>query len=86
MKMNLMQLSILAYANGLTLWHYVTQDDAADVATTGYFDPAADMVCDGDMIMLNVAGAVGAVVVVKSCGGGKVSVDNPTLICVPDPQ
>lgn len=47
-------LSVLAYANGYTLWHYTTTDAAAVVDTEGYFDTAADMVRVGDMIMANV--------------------------------
>ncbi len=47
-------LSVLAYANGFTLWHYATIDTAADVDTAGYFNGASDMVRVGDMIMANV--------------------------------
>ncbi|MFP4313329.1 MAG: hypothetical protein ACLFR0_03285 [Alphaproteobacteria bacterium] len=45
-------LSVLAYANNFTLWHYVTEDDA--VTTTGYFDKAADMLRVNDLIIANV--------------------------------
>ena len=44
-------LSVLAYANGFTLWHYTTVDLAADVDTAGYFNTACDMLRVGDMIM-----------------------------------
>lgn len=47
-------LSVLAYANGFTLWHYTTVDPATDVDTSGYFDDAANIVRVGDMIMANV--------------------------------
>ena len=47
-------LSVLAYANGFTLWHYTTVDLAADVDTTGYFNDAADMLRIGDIIVANV--------------------------------
>jgi hypothetical protein len=47
-------LSVLAYANGFTLWHYTTQDAAADVDTAGYFNGAAEMVRVGDMVLANV--------------------------------
>ena len=46
-------LSVLAYANGFTLWHYTTTDLAADIDTTGYFNDASDMVRIGDMILAN---------------------------------
>jgi len=47
-------LSVLAYANGFTLWHYTTIDLAADVDTTGYFNGASDMLRVGDIIVANV--------------------------------
>ena len=47
-------LSVLAYANGFTLWHYTTADLAADVDSSGYFNAAADMARVGDMILANV--------------------------------
>ncbi len=47
-------LSVLAYANGFTLWHYTTADAAADVDTQGYFNGASDMLRAGDMLMANV--------------------------------
>lgn len=47
-------LSVLAYANGFTLWHYTTADIAADVDTQGYFNGASEMLRSGDMILANV--------------------------------
>ena len=44
-------LSVLAYANGFTLWHYTSVDLAADIDTAGYFNDASDMVRVGDMVM-----------------------------------
>ncbi len=46
-------LSVLAYANGFTLWHYTSTDPASDIDTAGYFNDAADMVRVGDMVMAN---------------------------------
>ncbi|MBX2834763.1 MAG: hypothetical protein KTR28_07310 [Micavibrio sp.] len=45
-------LSVLAYANAFTLWHYTTTDDA--ITGTGYFNAAADMVNVGDLVIANV--------------------------------
>ncbi|MEM6781020.1 MAG: hypothetical protein AAF569_04070 [Pseudomonadota bacterium] len=45
-------LSVLAYANNFTLWHYKTVD--ADVTTAGYFNGAADMMNVNDLIIANV--------------------------------
>lgn len=53
-------LSVLAYANGFTLWHYATATDAAAaVDTTGYFNDAVDMLRVGDIIIANVSGGAG---------------------------
>jgi len=46
-------LSVLAYANGFTLWHYTTIDTSLVADTVGYFNAAADMVRIGDMVMAN---------------------------------
>lgn len=53
MAYNSDNLSVLAYANGFTLWHYTTADTAATVDTAGYFNSAADMLRAGDMVMAN---------------------------------
>ena len=45
-------LSVLAYANNFTLWHFVTTDN--DVTTANYFDKAADMLRVNDLIIANV--------------------------------
>ena len=46
-------LSVLAYSNGFTLWHYLSVDDATDLDANGYFNTAADMLRVGDMILAN---------------------------------
>lgn len=45
-------LSVLAYANNFTLWHYTTFDSA--VTGAGYFNPAAGMVRVNDLIITNL--------------------------------
>lgn len=45
-------LSVLAYANNFTLWHYTTID--ADITIAGYLDKAADMLRVNDLIIANV--------------------------------
>ena len=47
-------LSVLAYANNFTLWHYTTVDDAALITAAGYFDKAADMLRVNDLIIINI--------------------------------
>ena len=46
-------LSVLAYANNFTLWHYTTAD--ASVVTAGYFNSASDMLRIGDLVIANIA-------------------------------
>jgi hypothetical protein len=48
------ELSVLAYANGFTLWHYRTAND--DLLSPGYFDSAQELLREGDQIIANTAG------------------------------
>lgn len=52
MALTISDLSVLAYANNFTLWHYKTTDSS--VTTTGYFNNAADMMNVNDLIIANV--------------------------------
>ncbi|NUB12683.1 hypothetical protein GAY28_08155 [Azospirillum brasilense] len=49
-------LSVLAYTNGFTLWHYTTQHDLAQVDEPSYFDGASDALRIGDQITINAGG------------------------------
>jgi hypothetical protein len=49
------ELSVLAYANGFTLWHYRSADSASAITGQDYFAGAADMLRDGDLILANHA-------------------------------
>ncbi|RAU23809.1 hypothetical protein CU669_01595 [Paramagnetospirillum kuznetsovii] len=76
-------LSVLAYANGFTLWHYTTADVAATVDTSGYFNAASTMLRLGDIIVANVdtAGALkGGMFLVSANSGGVVDVNDMTQI------
>lgn len=77
-------LSVLAYANGFTLWHYTTADAHGDVDTTGYFNGAADMLRAGDMILANTGGGVGGIFLVASHASGVVDVANLTQVGATD--
>lgn len=44
-------LSVLAYANNFTLWHYTTADDA--VTGTGYFNNASSMLRENDLMIVS---------------------------------
>ncbi len=47
-------LSVLAYAQGFTLWHYRAGAARLErVASRGFFDDAADMFAAGDMLMVS---------------------------------
>ena len=50
-------LSVLAYANGFTLWHYKAgPHPLAAVAGTDFFAEASDMMAAGDMVMVSGGG------------------------------
>ncbi len=56
MAFSIRNLSVLAYANGFTLWHYKSGKDTLDMVTSGnYLADASDMLTAGDMIMLTAA-------------------------------
>jgi hypothetical protein len=47
-------LSVLAYANGFTLWHYkAAGDDQTSVAAPRFFNDAGDMLASGDLVMVS---------------------------------
>ena len=80
-------LSVLAYANGFTLWHYTTADAAATVDTTGYFNAASTMLRIGDIIVANLDTAAtlkGGMFLVSANSGGVVDVNDMTQISSTD--
>jgi hypothetical protein len=49
-------LSVLAYANGFTLWHYKSGKDKLDSVGSGnYLADASDMLTAGDLVMITAA-------------------------------
>lgn len=73
-------LSALTYANGFTLWHYRTIDLASDVDTTGYFNPAANMLRVGDFLFINAdtdGTPTHGLNIVIANSGGVVDISNP---------
>jgi hypothetical protein len=63
MAFNSRDLSVLAYANGFTLWHYRTADAAEDLtaeslpgAASPYFAGADELLREGDQIVVNLQG------------------------------
>ncbi len=80
-------LSVLAYANGFTLWHYTTADTAATVDSSGYFNAAADMLRVGDIIVANVdtgGTMLGGMFLVSANASGVVDVNDMTQIGATD--
>jgi hypothetical protein len=54
MEFTLRNLSVLAYAQGFTLWHYKHLDaPLSNVAHAGFFDMASDMLASGDMVLIS---------------------------------
>ena len=47
-------LSVIAYANGFTLWQYYGKEDSLDVIeTTGFFDRVKTLMAVGDIIVIS---------------------------------
>lgn len=44
--------SVMAYANGFTLWNYSTEDNLSVVKGNGYFNEVAPFARQGDMILV----------------------------------
>ncbi|MBO5833333.1 MAG: hypothetical protein J6R22_00015 [Alphaproteobacteria bacterium] len=46
-------LSVIAYANGFTLWHYSANETLATIAANGYFNSVKTLMNIGDIIIIN---------------------------------
>jgi len=67
-------LSVLAYANGFTLWHYKADPDTlATVKAPDFFGDGADMLKVGGMILVSASDG-GALLIVMEVADGKVTV------------
>jgi hypothetical protein len=56
MAFSIRNLSVLAYANGFTLWHYKSAGDPpGSVAEAGFFNAAGDMLACGDFVMVSAS-------------------------------
>ena len=72
-------LSVMAYANGFTLWNYQTADTLSNVESEGYFNEASTVVRKGDMILTiadNTTTISPATLCVSNVDGGCVSIVN----------
>ena len=57
-------LSVIAYANGFTLWHYKTEDTMQELLS-GYFTTVADLMNVGDIIIINAGNENGIRAITK---------------------
>jgi hypothetical protein len=56
MAFSVRNLSVLAYANGFTLWHYKAGSDVlTQVGDRGFFAAASDMLTAGDIMMVSAS-------------------------------
>ena len=46
-------LSVIAYANGFTLWHYTENATLATITASGYFASVKSLMNSGDIILIN---------------------------------
>ncbi|MCL2748637.1 MAG: hypothetical protein FWE50_01025, partial [Alphaproteobacteria bacterium] len=46
-------LSVIAYANGFTLWHYAATETVSSITATGYFNPVRTLMNVGDIVIIN---------------------------------
>ena len=65
-------LSVIAYANGFTLWHYKESATLAVITTSGYFSNVKNLMNTGDLIMIN--GSNGSTIRAITVSSGVVSV------------
>lgn len=53
-------MSVIAYANGFTLWHYSsTEHTLAEVVADGFFNPVHLLCNVGDIIVINATDTTG---------------------------
>jgi hypothetical protein len=74
MPFEIQSLSVLAYANGFTLWHYRTDHDTRNqMLAAGSYNPAAHLVRRGDMVLARSSDAF-SILHVTGHSGSSVSV------------
>lgn len=71
-------LSVLAYSNGFTLWHYRCRGIFADAEAAGFFDGAANIFNPGDLLFTSADSGGGArstsIYCVASVDGGRIGI------------
>ena len=46
-------LSVIAYANGFTLWHYAANEPLSEITAKNYFLPVHTLMNNGDIVIIN---------------------------------
>jgi hypothetical protein len=72
MRFSLNQLSVLAYANAFTLWHYKAAA-CGGVTDPGFFDAASGMLAAGDLMMVSAGDGARMLCVVPDGDGVRLS-------------
>jgi len=67
-KVTFRNLSVLAYANGFTLWHYRTTHSLPEILNTDYFHDAETHLAVNDMVLVNARGNSALCIVVHNDG------------------
>lgn len=65
-------LSVIAYANGFTLWHYKESATLEAITASGYFSSVKTLMNSGDIILIN--GSDGTTIKVVTISEGVVTV------------
>jgi hypothetical protein len=69
MAFSVRNLSVLAYANGFTLWHYKAGSDVLEqVGSRGFFVAASDMLTAGDIMMVSAGDGAQLLCVTPAAG------------------
>jgi hypothetical protein len=77
-------LSVLAYAQGFTLWHYKLGPlDLSEAAKSGFFNPCADLLKVGDIMM--ISGRDGGALVFVSKASDHEAIITPITSIAPIP-
>lgn len=77
MEFAIRNLSVLAYAQGFTLWHYRARGATLEnIRQKGFFDSASDMLAAGDMLMISADDAGSVVLVTSASETGGVTVSS----------
>lgn len=64
-------LSVIAYANGFTLWHYAADETLTAITTAGYFNGVKTLMNIGDIVIVN--GSNGATIKVVGVTDGNIT-------------